>query len=159
MNRGEGRSREWVIHKENVILNCHFSLNIKMDQRWQAITESKQQSTKTWETEYRRRRRTRPHEHRHSLKLSPSSCIMIQSNIDSYTPHYLTKDHSLKRITNRFMKLTYLVEGNNVTALDIFIDRFNSELLFDHGVNRDKVVNNGAQNLQLLDTITNWDKL
>jgi len=126
MNRGEGRSREWVIHKENVILNCHFSLNIKMDQRWQAITESKQQSTKTWETEYRRRRRTRPHEHRHSLKLSPSS---------------------------------YLVEGNNVTALDIFIDRFNSELLFDHGVNRDKVVNNGAQNLQLLDTITNWDKL
>ena len=57
------------------------------------------------------------------------------------------------------MTLTDFVEGNNVTALDELIDGFDSELLFNHGVNRHKVINNCAHNLQLLDTITDWDEL
>lgn len=55
-------------------------------------------------------------------------------------------------------ELTYLVEGYNVTALDILIRGFNSQLFLNKVVHRNQVVHNGKHNLQFLYTISNWYK-
>lgn len=36
-----------------------------------------------------------------------------------------------------------LVEGHNITTLNVFIGRFSSEMFLDQVINRNKVINNG----------------
>jgi hypothetical protein len=56
-------------------------------------------------------------------------------------------------------RLTDLVEGNNVTALDVLVHWLSAQMVLDQSVNRDKVIDNSHHDLQLLDAIPNWDKL
>lgn len=55
--------------------------------------------------------------------------------------------------------LTDLVESDNVTALDVLVHRLSTQMVLNESVNRDKVIDNGQHDLQLLDAISNWDKL
>lgn len=53
-------------------------------------------------------------------------------------------------------ELTDLIEGDDITTLDIFIDGFSSKSFFDQGINRHQVIHNGHHDLQLLNTVSNW---
>lgn len=48
-----------------------------------------------------------------------------------------------------------LVEGQNVTALDVLISRFNRKVVFDDVVNRHKIIHNCHHDCQFLDPIPN----
>ena len=52
-----------------------------------------------------------------------------------------------------------LVEGNNVTALDILIDGCLHEVVLNQTINGHEVIHNGQHDCHLLDTITNGHKL
>lgn len=51
--------------------------------------------------------------------------------------------------------LTDLVEGDNVTALNILINWFSHKVIFNQVINRDQVIHNGKHYCQFLDTISN----
>lgn len=56
-------------------------------------------------------------------------------------------------------ELTYFIEGNDITALDIFIYWLSSKGVLNKIVNRYQIIYDGQHNLQLLYTISNRYKL
>ena len=72
-------------------------------------------------------------------------------------PNNVLQLYEIWRFT--YGRLTDLVEGNNVTALDVLIHWLSAQMVLDQSVNRDKVINNSQHDLKLLDAIPNWDKL
>lgn len=56
-------------------------------------------------------------------------------------------------------ELTYFIEGNDITALNIFIYWLSSKAVLNKIVNRYQVIYDGQHNLQLLYTISNRYKL
>jgi hypothetical protein len=56
-------------------------------------------------------------------------------------------------------KLTNFVERNNVAALDVLVRWFNTQMVLNECVDRDKIINDGHHDLKLLDAISNWHEL
>jgi hypothetical protein len=74
-------------------------------------------------------------------------------------PHDKATAAKIKYKDCDFKQLTDLVEGHNITALDILVHWFLAQMFLNESVNRDKVINNCHHDLQLLDSISHWCKL
>lgn len=72
------------------------------------------------------------------------------------TIHYIPQ---ITRVLCQSKLLLNLVEGNDITTLDVLIARLFSKILFNEIVNGNKIIYNSQHDLQLLNTKSHRNKL